>query len=71
MSYLPNSSNPEPDFILPFEFLKVGESFWIPTLRPAELMYVIDTKAKDVGVRIKAYVMPKDGYMGIRVWRLR
>lgn len=61
----------EPEYLLPFEQMKVGDSFFIPTLRPAEMTYIIDTRAKVAGVKVKSYPASKDGHLGIRVWRMR
>jgi hypothetical protein len=61
----------EPEWILPFEAMRVGDSFFIPTLRPAEMTYVVDTRAKVAEVRIKSYPSIKDGCLGLRVWRIR
>jgi hypothetical protein len=60
----------EPEWILPFEAMKVGDSFFIPTLRPAELIYSIDCGAKRVGIKVKAYVTAKDEKLGVRAWRI-
>ena len=59
----------EPEWLLPFEGMQVGDSFFIPTLRPAELIYSIDCGAKRVGMRVKAYVSVKDDHLGVRCWR--
>ena len=61
----------EPEWLLPFEFMKVGDSFFIPTLKPAELIYIVDTRAKVAGVRVKSFTTTKDGHIGVRVWRTR
>jgi hypothetical protein len=61
----------EPEWIFPLEGMLVGSSFFIPTLRPSELIYVVDTRSKECGVRIKAYTRIESGYLGIRVWRIR
>lgn len=60
----------EPEWILPFDFMDIGDSFFIPTLKPAELLYTIDTRSKVAGVKVKAYATSKDGLLGIRVWRV-
>ena len=60
----------EPEWILPFDFMDIGDSFFIPTLKPAELLYTIDTRSKVAGVKVKAYATSKDGMLGIRVWRV-
>lgn len=59
------------EFILPFEGMSVGDSFFVPSLKPAELLYIIDTRAKIAGVRVKCFVTSSEGYMGVRVWRTR
>jgi len=51
--------------------MKVGESFFIPTLTPAPLIYSIDTSAKRVGIKVQYYITEKDGIMGVRTWRTR
>jgi len=61
----------EPEWIFPFDSMNVGDSFFIPTLRPAEMMYVIDTRSKVAGVKVKVYATSKDGRLGVRVWRMR
>lgn len=59
----------EPEWLLPFEGMAIGESFFIPTLRPAELIYSIDCGSKRAKVRVKSYVTTKEGYLGVRCWR--
>jgi hypothetical protein len=59
----------EPEWLLPFEFMKAGDSFFLPTLKPDELLDVIDSRAKCAKVRVKAFVTSKDGLLGVRVWR--
>ena len=63
----------EPDFIFPFYDLKIGQSFFIPTLRLEEMIYLIDTAAKESGlsIRVKSYEAIKDGILGVRTWRVR
>ena len=60
----------EPTWIFPFEGMGVGDSFFIPTLRPAHLIYVVDTRAKAAGIRIKCFITEKEGHFGLRVWRM-
>lgn len=50
--------------------MEVGDSFFIPTVRPAALIYVVDSRAKVYGIKVKAYTMSKDGHLGVRVWRV-
>lgn len=61
---------PEPEWIFPFDGMSVGDSFFIPTLRPAELLFVVDNRAKVAKVKVKAFPSSKDGRLGIRVWRI-
>ena len=42
----------EPVWGFPFEWMSIGDSFFIPTLKPEEMLYVIDTRAKDAKVKI-------------------
>ena len=60
---------PEPEWIFPFDAMSVGDSFFIPTLRPSDMIFVIDNRAKAAGIKIKAYASSKDGRLGVRVWR--
>lgn len=61
----------EPEWIFPFEGMEVGNSFFIPTVKLAETIYVVDTRAKEAKVKVKAYAAMKDGCIGVRVWRVR
>jgi hypothetical protein len=60
----------EPTWLFPFQVMDIGDSFFIPTLRTAEMIYAIDTGAKRVGIRIKSFVTTKDGHIGVRTWRI-
>lgn len=64
---LPN----DPDFFLPFSGMVVGDSFFIPCIRPAEKMFNIENAAKSEKVRVKCFIVRESGYLGIRVWRTR
>lgn len=67
------SSNPllnEPSWIYPFMGMDIGDSFFIPTMKSAEIIYSVTEAAKEYGIRIKAYAMMKEGIMGVRVWRI-
>ena len=68
-----SSSNPlrdEPSWIYPFMGMNVGDSFFIPTMRSAEIIYSAMEAGKEFGIRTKAYAVMKDGVMGVRVWRV-
>jgi hypothetical protein len=60
----------EPEWLFPFDFMQVGDSFFVPTLKPAEMIYKVDTSAKRVKIRVKIYPASKDGCLGVRVWRV-
>lgn len=61
---------PEPEWIFPFDSMDVGDSFFIPTLRPAELIFVVENRAKIAGIKVKAYPSSKEERLGVRVWRV-
>ena len=61
----------EPEWVFPFEAMSVGDSFFVPTLKPSPIIYAIETGAKRAKVSVKAYVTEKDGCLGVRAWRLR
>ena len=59
----------EPEWLLPFEGMGIGDSFFIPTLRPAELIYAIDCGAKRAKIRVRSYNSVYEGLLGVRTWR--
>lgn len=61
----------EPEWILPFQYMEIGESFFIPTLKTSPLIYAIDSGAKRAKVKIKSFVTIKDNCLGVRVWRIK
>jgi len=61
----------EPEWVFPYEFMEVGESFFMPTIRPAYAHYVIDKTSKKVGVVMKTYTVNEEGLLGVRSWRVR
>ena len=61
----------EPEWIFPFDGMGVGDSFFIPTTRLAEMLFAIDSGAKRAGIRVKAYITIKDNHIGVRAWRVR
>ena len=60
----------EPEWLLPFEGMEIGDSFFIPTLRPAELIYAIDCGAKRAKIKVKSYYTAYEGKLGVRTWRV-
>ena len=65
-----NQLHKEPEWLYPFMGMDVGDSFFIPTMRSAEIIYSATESAKLYGIRTKAYTTMKDGIMGVRVWRI-
>jgi hypothetical protein len=61
----------EPEWIFPFTAMEVGESFFIPTLRFADMIFALENGAKRAGIRVKCYVTVKDKHLGVRAWRVR
>jgi len=51
--------------------MEVGDSFFVPTLRFAEMIYAIDCGSKRAGIKVKSYVVSKDKHLGVRTWRVR
>jgi hypothetical protein len=61
----------EPVWLFPFDGMEVGDSFFVPTLRPAHMNFVIDSRAKAAKIAVKIFATTKDGHLGVRVWRVR
>lgn len=62
---------PEPEWVFPFNSMEVGDSFFIPTLRFAQIIYAIDCGSKRAGIKVKSYITSKDKHVGVRTWRVR
>lgn len=60
----------EPEWTFPYSGMGVGDSFFVPTLRPAYMTYIIDTTAKKFGMKIKVFTTTEDGLLGVRAWRI-
>lgn len=60
----------EPEWLFPFEALEVGDSFFVPTLTPAPMIYAINCGAKRAGIKVKSYVTTKEDMLGVRTWRI-
>jgi hypothetical protein len=60
----------EPVWALPFDQLRVGMSFFIPTNKPNAMKRIVEDRAAEIGCRIKATVTTKESYLGVRVWRV-
>jgi len=57
--------------VFPFEGMRVGDSFFIPTLKVAPMIYAIDCGAKRAGIVVKAFASSKEGHLGVRAWRVK
>ena len=62
-----NSLHSEPEWLFPLDGMEVGDSFFIPTLKSAEIIYSATESAKKHNLRVKAYSAIKDGIMGVHV----
>lgn len=61
----------EPVWVFPFDGMEVGESFFIPTMKPAQMTTAIEDGAKRAGVRVKTFITTKESVLGVRAWRVR
>lgn len=61
----------EPEWFFPFSGMGIGDSFFVPTMRPAYMTYVIDTTAKKNGMRMKVFTVAEEGILGVRAWRIK
>lgn len=60
----------EPVWLFPFHAMAVGESFFIPTMRPSYMQYVVENSAKRAKVKVKCYRRVEDNVLGVRAWRV-
>jgi hypothetical protein len=60
----------DPEWLFPFEFMEVGDSFFIPTLKSSNLIYLIENRAKKAKIRVKTYAVVEEDFMGVRTWRI-
>lgn len=58
----------EPVWLFPFEYMEVGQSFFIPTMHPDRLIAVAYSQAKIAGVKIIAKRDAVDKILGVRIW---
>jgi len=56
--------------VFPYQGMEIGDSFFMPTVRPAYAHYIIDLTSKKVGIRVKTYTVVDDGVLGVRAWRV-
>ena len=60
----------EPTWLFPYEYMDIGDSFFIPTLNTAEMVYAVECGAKRAKIQIKTFITSKDNHLGVRVWRV-
>ena len=60
----------EPEWIFPFEGMLVGDSFFIPTLKPSPMIYALESGAKRAEIKVRCFITKKDGCLGVRAWRV-
>jgi hypothetical protein len=60
----------EPQWIFPFEAMLIGDSFFIPTLKPSLMIYALESGAKRAEVKVRCFITKKDGCLGVRAWRI-
>lgn len=60
----------EPVWLFPFDGMNIGDSFFIPTLKPAAMMATIIERSKVAKVKVRCYITQSDGYLGVRTWRI-
>lgn len=60
----------EVEWLFPFQGMAIGDSFFIPTLKTAQMIYAAESGAKRAGIRVKTFVTTKEDYLGVRVWRI-
>jgi hypothetical protein len=70
MSKKPIRPLDEPLWDLPYEVMEVGDSFFIPTMKPAYMTYVLDTRAKKAQIKVKVFTVTEKGLLGVRAWRV-
>jgi len=51
--------------------MAIGDSFFIPTLHPEELIYAINCGAKRAKMRFRPFIIVYNGLIGVRAWRIR
>jgi hypothetical protein len=60
----------EPEWIFPFDSMLIGDSFFIPTLKPSSMIYALESGAKRAEIKVRCFITKKDGCLGVRAWRI-
>ena len=61
----------EPVWLFPFEGMDIGESFFVPTVKPAAMVTVVLERARAAKCRVRVMTVSYEGYLGVRVWKIR
>jgi hypothetical protein len=61
----------EPEWVFPYSGMGIGDSFFIPTMKPAYMSYIIDTTSKKVGLKMRVFTTTENGLLGVRAWRIK
>ena len=61
----------EAEWNFPLDWMSIGDSFFIPTLKASSVIFAIDEGAKRAKIRVKAFQSKKEGCLGVRVWRVK
>ena len=60
----------EPEWIFPFDYIKIGDSFFVPTMETAQMVHAIESGAKKAKIAVKVYITQKENHLGVRAWRI-
>lgn len=67
----PRSVPNEPEFLLPFNYMRVGQSFFVPTTNPEVMLAVIqDCIRTHYTGNFRPAIYRYNGMNGVRVWRV-
>ena len=50
--------------------MSIGESFFVPTMETAQMVYAIEAGAKQAKIGIRVYITQKENHLGVRAWRV-
>ena len=67
----PDMPYDEPEWVFPYSGMSVGDSFFVVTMKPAYMTYIIDTTAKKYGIKVKVFTTTHNGVLGVRAWRIK
>lgn len=65
-----NKLHDEPEWIFPYQDMHVGDSFFIPTMKPSEMISAMHGGAKRLKIKVRTYITLKNNHIGVRCWRI-